>query len=136
MNEPGAGADPVPQPSLDPRDDAARLLVDERRRTEARLVDLLGDHAAMVEASRDSNADDEHDPEGATIAFERSQVSSLVRQARAHLDEVAAAEHRLRAGTYGRCEECGAQIPPARLTARPVARTCVACAGRARLSRG
>jgi RNA polymerase-binding transcription factor DksA len=108
----------------------ARLLAEERRRTEARLVDLLGDHAAMVEASRDSNADDEHDPEGATIAFERSQVSSLVRQARAHLVEVTAAEQRLRSGTYGRCEHCGAQVPAARLAARPVARTCVACAAR------
>ncbi|WP_211210939.1 TraR/DksA C4-type zinc finger protein [Sporichthya polymorpha] len=34
------------------------------------------------------------------------------------------------AGTYGTCERCGQAIPPARLTARPTARTCVACASR------
>ena len=67
----------------------------ERRRTLARLADLTGDYAGIVEASRDSNADDEHDPEGATIAFERSQVGALVRQAERHLAEVDAALARL-----------------------------------------
>jgi RNA polymerase-binding transcription factor DksA len=83
----------------------------------------------MVEASRDSNADDEHDPEGATIAFERSQVSSLVEQTRAHLTELDEAGRRLQDGTYGVCEVCGGPIAAGRLEARPVARTCVACAG-------
>jgi DnaK suppressor protein len=92
-----------------------------------RLGDLTGDHAGIVEASRDSNADDEHDPEGATIAFERSQVEALVRQARAHLAEVDAALARLEAGAYGTCERCGRAVAPARLEARPVARTCVSC---------
>ncbi len=120
------------EPAADPAaaGDPARLLAQEQRRTEGRLRHLLGDHAAIVEASRDSNADDEHDPEGATIAFERSQVASLVRQAREHLDEVHAAEQRLIAGTYGRCVDCGRELPPGRLEARPVARTCVACADR------
>jgi DnaK suppressor protein len=104
-----------------------RALEDERARTRARLAHLTGDYAGIVEASRDSNADDEHDPEGATIAFERSQVGSLVTQAERHLDEVEAARRRLEDGTYGICERCGAAIAPARLEARPVARSCVAC---------
>ena len=66
-----------------------------RRRTAERLADLTGDYAGMVEASRDSNADDEHDPEGATIAFERSQVGALVEDARHQLAEVEAALARL-----------------------------------------
>jgi RNA polymerase-binding transcription factor DksA len=86
----------------------------------------------MVAASEGSNADDEHDPEGATIAFERSQVGTLARQARDHLREVDAALARLDDGTYGRCEVCGEPIPGPRLEARPVARTCVGCASRAR----
>jgi DnaK suppressor protein len=81
-----------------------------------------------VAASRDSNADDEHDPEGATIAFERSQIGALVRQAREHLAEVDAALERMEIGTYGVCEGCGEPIPPARLEARPAARRCVTCA--------
>jgi DnaK suppressor protein len=107
----------------------AEALAQERARTAARLRHLTGDHAGIVEASRDSNADDEHDPEGATIAFERSQVEALVRQARAHLVEVDAALARIEAGTYGTCERCGRPIAVARLEARPVARTCVVCAG-------
>ena len=104
----------------------ARLL-EERERTRERLASLRGDHTGIVEASRDSNADDEHDPEGATIAFERSQVASLVRQAQEHLADVDAALARLDAGSYGRCERCGRQIPVARLEARPTARTHVTC---------
>jgi DnaK suppressor protein len=110
--------------------DPAEALAQERARTSARLRALTGDHAGMVEASRDSNADDEHDPEGSTIAFERSQVEALVRQARAHLVEVDAALARVEAGTYGTCERCGQPVAPARLQARPVARTCVGCAAR------
>ena len=82
----------------------------------------------MVDASRDSNADDEHDPEGATIAFERQQVDSLIRRTRQHLDEVDRALARLESGTYGVCERCGRAIPVERLEVRPTARTCVACA--------
>ena len=101
----------------------------ERRQTLARLADLSADFDAVVAASRDTNADDEHDPEGATIAFERSQVQALVRQAREHLAEIEAAMGRLDAGTYGICEECGRPIAEGRLEARPVARTCISCAG-------
>ena len=97
-----------------------------------RLADLTDDFDAVVAASRDTNADDEHDPEGATIAFERSQVASLVRQARHHLVEVDAAAARLDAGTYGTCETCGRPVGEARLEARPVARTCIGCAARPR----
>ena len=107
---------------------ARERLETEHRRTTERLARLSADHAGFVEASLNSNADDEHDPEGATIAFERSQVEALVRQLREHLAEIAAAQGRLADGSYGRCERCGAAIPDARLEARPAARTCVACA--------
>ena len=100
----------------------------ERRQTLARLADLTDDFDAVVAASRDTNADDEHDPEGATIAFERSQVQALVRQAQQHLVEIEAATERLEQGTYGTCESCGGPIGAGRLEARPVARTCITCA--------
>ena len=108
--------------------DARKALEDERARTRRRLADLTGDYAGIVEAARDSNVDDEHDPEGATIAFERSQVGALAEQARQHLVEVDAALARLDEGTYGTCERCGSAIAPGRLEARPTARTCITCA--------
>jgi RNA polymerase-binding transcription factor DksA len=107
---------------------AVERLVSERRRTLRRLSDLSRDFESVVAASRDTNADDEHDPEGATIAFERSQISALAVQARQHLDEVEAALTRVDAGTYGVCETCGRAIAPERLEARPTARTCIVCA--------
>jgi RNA polymerase-binding transcription factor DksA len=111
-------------------DHARSLLEAEQARVLRRLAVLTGEHRGFVEASLDSNADDEHDPEGATIAFERSQVEALVRQAEARLDEVAAALGRVDAGTYGACVACGEPVPAARLAARPAAATCVACAAR------
>ena len=99
----------------------------ERGRTVRRLADLTGDFDEIVAASRDTNADDEHDPEGATIAFERSQLSTVVEQARTRLTELDAALRRVAEGTYGICERCGRPIPEERLEARPTARTCVSC---------
>ena len=109
-------------------DGARELLEAERLQALRRLAALTGDFHEVVAASRDSNADDEHDPEGATIAFERSQVAALVLQVRGHLAEVEAAIQRLEAGTYGNCERCGQPIAKARLEARPAARTCIGCA--------
>jgi len=111
-----------------PLDDVRRRLADERRRTEERLAGLTQDFDAVVAASRDTNADDEHDPEGATIAFERSQVDALVRQAWQQLAEIEVAERHVADGTYGTCEICGAPIGAARLEARPTARVCIGCA--------
>lgn len=110
--------------------DARRRLEEQRDETLRRLAGLTGSYDAVVAASYDSNADDEHDPEGATIAFERSQMGALIRQARAGLAEIDAALARLEAGTYGVCERCTAPIGEQRLDARPVARLCIACASR------
>ena len=100
----------------------------ERQDTLRRLAGLTDAFDEVVAASKDTNADDEHDPEGATIAFERSQADALVRQARAHLAEIDAAEARIEAGTFGTCERCGGPIGEARLEARPTARLCIECA--------
>ena len=117
---------PTGSDSLGQVEDPLALLAAERAETLARLAALREDYAGVVDASRDTNADDEHDPEGHTIAFERSQTGALVRQAERHLAEIDAAVARVAAGTWGRCEVCGEPIAPARLEARPTARTCVA----------
>jgi len=109
-------------------DGAAERLAAERDRTLQLLSDLTQDFESVVSATRDTNVDDEHDPEGATIAFERSQIAALVRKARQRLDEVDAALARVRDATYGLCETCGRPIAQDRLEARPVARACTRCA--------
>ncbi len=107
-------------------------LAAERAQAQERLTDLRRDFDAVVAASRDTNADDEHDPEGATIAFERAQLEALVRQAEAHLAEIDTAMRDVDAGTYGTCEACGNPISEERLEARPAARVCIRCAAKSR----
>jgi RNA polymerase-binding transcription factor DksA len=94
----------------------------------AQVAVLEADLVSLFEASRSSNADDEHDPEGSTIAFERAQLTAVLEAARRRLTELDLALRRVDDGTYGVCEGCGRPIPVERLAARPSARTCVTCA--------
>jgi DnaK suppressor protein len=112
-----------------PNDAEVRLLLrQERERALARIEALTRGFDDIVERSTDASRDDEHDPEGATIAFERAQVAALLAAARAQLRDVDAAEQRLRRGDHDTCERCGDPIPEERRLARPTARTCVTCA--------
>jgi RNA polymerase-binding transcription factor DksA len=97
-----------------PEDPRAALLAG-REQTSRRLAGLERDFAGSVEAADMANADDEHDPEGATLAFERQQVASLIEQARDQLGQIDEALGRLAAGTYGLCCDCGRPIGAARL---------------------
>jgi DnaK suppressor protein len=103
-------------------------LAEERAAALAQIQALTREFDGVVAASQSSNADDEHDPEGATIAFERQQVVALLEQARRRLSDVDAALARRQGGEYGVCENCGRPIAPERLAARPAARTCIDCA--------
>jgi DnaK suppressor protein len=105
-------------------------LLSARAEAERTIAALAGDLDAVVRASADANADDEHDPEGSTVAFERAQLAALLAAAHADLAEIDSALGRLDDGTYGRCEQCGAAIAAERLLARPAARQCFTCASR------
>ncbi|MFD6229102.1 TraR/DksA family transcriptional regulator [Streptomyces sp. NPDC060232] len=105
----------------------ARLAAD-RADTLARVAALSRDFDGIVAANALVAVDDEHDPEGATTAFERAHVAALMTQAREHLGELDQALQRLERGQYGRCEGCGGAIAPERLEIRPAATTCVRCA--------
>ncbi|MGL5851037.1 MAG: TraR/DksA family transcriptional regulator [Phycicoccus sp.] len=103
-------------------------LAADRAALRTRLVEMRSDMERLHAASRDSNADDEHDPEGQTIAYERSQLAALIDSAQRRLVELDAAAARLADGTWGCCEVCAEPIAVARLEARATARTCVRCA--------
>ncbi len=103
-------------------------LGEERAAALAQIEALKREFEEVVAASRSSIADDEHEPEGATIAFERQQVAALLDRARRRLADVEAAIRAVEAGVYGVCESCGRPIGTERLAARPAARTCIDCA--------
>ncbi|WP_285630807.1 TraR/DksA family transcriptional regulator [Actinoallomurus iriomotensis] len=102
----------------------------EREKTLERIAALAHDREGVIESCVSTGVDDEHDPEGATIAFERAQIEALLDQSRRHLSDLDRALRRLDEGAYGRCEVCGAPIAAERLAARPTALTCIACASR------
>lgn len=108
--------------------DVRSALAADRAGTLARIRDLGHDVEGMIEAARDVSTDDEHDPDGSTIAFERAQATALLAREREHLADLDRADERLREGSYGRCERCGSPIGRDRLEARPTARTCIGCA--------
>ncbi len=107
---------------------ARAMLLADRAELVARLRTLRAQFDRIVDASTGVSTDDEHDPEGATIAFERAQVSALADQAARRLADVDDAVRRIEQGTYGACERCGGPIADDRLAARPSARTCMTCA--------
>lgn len=94
-----------------------------------RIDALAADLEGIVSSAEGTNGDDEHDPEGATVAFERARTAALLGQARADLEALDRAEARLAGGDYRRCEACGGPIGADRLAALPATRTCVGCAG-------
>ena len=103
-------------------------LVAELARAEEQTVSLSRQFEDIVGAADLSNTDDEHDPEGTTIAFERSQVSALLEQA---TRDVAALQRTLAdmdAEDFGLCEQCAGPIGFERLVALPATRRCVECA--------
>lgn len=103
-------------------------LLSELARTREQAIVLSAQFDDIVAAAELSNADDEHDPEGTTIAFERAQVAALLDQVRR--DE--AALQQSLAGVddpdFGACERCAGPIGLERLVALPASRVCVACA--------
>ncbi len=107
---------------------ARELLLAEQRRARERAAALEREFAGLAEAASSAGTDDEHDPEGATLAFERQHAAALLEAAREQLAAIDAALGRLQAGRYGRCERCGQPIDPDRLAARPTALTCIRCA--------
>jgi RNA polymerase-binding transcription factor DksA len=86
----------------------------------------------VIASASSTTADDEHDPEGATIGFERAQAQALLDQAIAAVGELDAALSRQQAGTYGRCADCGEPIGDERRAARPAALRCIRCESRHR----
>jgi len=110
---------------------ARELLLAEQARAGQRVAALEREFAGLAEAAGAAGTDDEHDPEGATLAFERQHVAALLEAAREQVATVDAALRRLDEGRYGVCDRCGQPIGAERLAARPAAATCVRCAGAA-----
>jgi DnaK suppressor protein len=108
---------------------AREVLLAEQARAGQRVAALEREFAGLAEAASSAGTDDEHDPEGATLAFERQHAAALLQAAREQVAAIDAALQRLAAGRYGVCERCGRPLGEGRLAARPATPTCIQCAG-------
>jgi RNA polymerase-binding protein DksA len=124
---------------------AAPLTPAEREELRARLEALSaraqGALARMQGELKGEDADLFRDlgPTGdwaiAEAEFERDMASAA--QSRDVVAQLKSAERRMQSGEYGWCEDCGAAIGFARLSASPAAIRCLACQGaRERPGRG
>lgn len=104
-------------------------MLDERRiDVEHRLVAITGDMRVLADARGASTSDDEHDPEGVTLAEEWSRLAGMRDGLEDELRSIQGALIRLDAGEYGVCTVCGTDIPVERLEVRPFTDRCVRCA--------
>lgn len=102
---------------------------------------LRADRVRLMEriARLDADANDEawsqprpDEADQGAAAVERERLRLLAAQARAALEQTESALARIEEGSYGKCTECGSDIPAARLEARPEAELCVSCQQRRR----
>lgn len=103
-------------------------LVEERDAAHRRLAEFTAVREELAASRGDADSDDEHDPEGSTVAWEGATADAGVEGVRARLAEVETALARLDSGWDGSCVSCGERIPDERLAARPSAQRCVHCA--------
>jgi len=94
--------------------DASERLAAERASALERLNGLERELRGIIESADTAGTDDEHDPEGATIAFERQYVAALLDQAREHLAQIdAPCGSWRRAPTAGASAAARTSAPPA-----------------------
>ena len=99
-----------------------------QERTARQVASLEVNVAAIVEGSELTSTDDEHDPEGATIAYERAQATALLRQAREDCDALVTARRQLEERQRLVCTVCRREIDLERVAALPTTTRCIGCA--------
>jgi DnaK suppressor protein len=107
-------------------DELRAQLEREREQQLAQLEDYGAD--PYGEAVRDLGGSEEGFADSGQVAEQRSEALAQIEQARSRLQQVDAALKRMDEGTYGVCADCGREIDPARLEARPLSIRCVECA--------
>jgi DnaK suppressor protein len=110
---------------MDPGDTYRAVLRERRANLHRDVLAAL----QRVDANRYATLEEQvHDTKDQAISqlLAQSEDAELKRSA-AELQDIDAALQRVDAGTYGRCTDCGIDIPPARLDAYSTAKRCLPC---------
>jgi DnaK suppressor protein len=100
--------------------DKIRAALEERLRA-------LGGRLDQINESLREPEDDDFEEQAADLDDD-VVLMSLSRAGRTEANLIAAALKRIEDGTYGKCMDCGEDIPERRLLALPEAERCVRCA--------
>lgn len=104
------------------------LLLEERERVVAALQNLHDDHPGSIsDETGEDTVYDNHLADTATETYDRELDYTLEENSEHVLADIDAALKRIEDGTYGTCTNCGKQIAPERLEARPWATLCIDC---------
>ncbi|KPP96209.1 TraR/DksA family transcriptional regulator [Erythrobacter sp. HL-111] len=93
---------------------------------QARLDQLL-ERAEVIEDDLRHPLDDDLEEQAIDLADDEA-LEGVDDVLRAEIAQLRLALLRIANGTYGTCSNCGAQIDPRRLQARPIATRCIKCA--------
>jgi RNA polymerase-binding protein DksA len=103
-------------------------LLEERRRVQAALDNLHEENpGSLSDETGDDAVYDNHLADTATVTYDRELDYTLEENSEHVLADIDAALQRIEDGTYGTCTNCGQQIAPERLEARPWATLCIDC---------
>lgn len=93
-----------------------------------RLEEMLADLERSIAVLQGEHPEAEHHTADAGASLsDTDRIEAALEAMRRQRAAVLAALARTRAGTYGKCVDCGLPVPEGRLEARPEAARCVAC---------
>jgi DnaK suppressor protein len=101
--------------------EAFRKLLHERRE------ELIGEASRTVDGMGENREQFPDPSDRATLEGNRNLVLRIRDRERKLLSKIDEALGRIDDGSYGKCEECGADIGLERLRARPVTTLCIDC---------
>jgi DnaK suppressor protein len=100
----------------------------------AQLEQMLADLEESARVLQRSNGDtgelssiDQHPADSGTNLVDNDREEASIEILHAQQERVREALARIDAGDYGRCVDCGSELPDERLEARPEAARCVNC---------
>ncbi len=109
-------------------------LEEQRAHVVAAIEYLHSENPGSMEDETGEMPSDNHLGEMATITLDREVDYTLEENSEHVLAEIDAALERIEAGTFGKCESCGKEIPEERLEALPYATQCIDCRRKAERS--
>jgi len=101
-------------------------LLEERERVQ-HLVEAEAQNRSVLSDTADHERYGTHPGDEGSETFEKEKSLAIQGNLEVILDEIDQALRKFEAGTYGKCEECGKEIPFERLEVRPQSTLCIQC---------